>query len=79
MILPIIQNVRGLDLDLDLERGERGGRWALTEMSPGFHKNEDNMRIEIRIIIKRIMMRVMRVMRMQSMDWRWEREEEGGR
>ena len=27
-------------MDLDLERGERGGRWELTETLPEFHKNQ---------------------------------------
>ena len=57
-----------LDLDLDLERGERGGRWALTETLPeqdNNQDNEDNMRIKIRMIRKKD-------------DEDDEREEEGG-
>ena len=68
-ILPIIQNVMDLDLDLDSERGERGGRWELTETLPEQDNNQDNeddMRIEIRMIRKKD-------------DEDDEREEEGGR
>ena len=67
--MPIILNVMGLDLDLDLERGERGGRWELTETLPEQDNNQDNeddMRIEIRMIRKKD-------------DEDDEREEEGGR